>query len=87
MKLITFVRLVAINAVVSGGLLQHDVLNKRQGLAGSIIDLAAKAIGTHNSANLEYYSDLPVKGPAKWPIQQALRREKLRQSRQSSCLE
>lgn len=51
MKLFTLVSLFAINRLVSGGLLQHDVLDKRQGLGGTIIDLAAKAIGRFGDAN------------------------------------
>lgn len=50
MKLTTFVSLLTISGAVSGGVLQHDILNRRQGLAGTIIEAAAKAIGTYSSA-------------------------------------
>lgn len=60
MKLTTFVGLLTINSVVSGGPLQHEILDKRQGLAGALIDAAAKAIGIYQLklALLKCLSDL-----------------------------
>ncbi|KAE9982716.1 hypothetical protein EG328_010709 [Venturia inaequalis] len=51
MKLTTFVSLLTISGAVSGGVLQHDILNRRQGLAGTIIEAAAKAIGAGKVAD------------------------------------
>ncbi|QDS68772.1 hypothetical protein FKW77_005252 [Venturia effusa] len=69
MKLITLVPLGTIITIVSGGPLHSDVLSKRQGLAGTIIDLAAKAIGAGKVADplgaapRRFETESPIKLP------------------------